>query len=488
MLDASRNGVMTVSYAKSVLRRLALMGYNMAMLYTEDTYELDGEPHFGFLRGAYTFEEIKKLDDYAHTLGIELIPCIQTLGHLPAFLRSSGAAPVRDTDDILLAEEEKTYALIRKMLSFWSHACRSRRIHIGMDETHDLGRGKYMDRNGWRRGFDLFNAHLARVNFLCRKEKLEPMIWSDMYFRMGSATGDYYDYDANIPPDVVGAIPSNVRLVYWDYYHLTEEIYDKMIAAHRRIGCEPPVGSGLWTWYSGGRERFATPDVSFAADFGRSAYAVFRQFLRHIPRRTEPQIRVKNPAHQVGFLLYRNQLFRLRVGSISQRSRSAAMLPLFLGGGNFIANTLGDDFALILGESHQDIEHHPPGAGRGVDVLRHADERDMVAVKQRQQLRELQQTAGKPVDFVDDHGIDLSGFDILPKPYERRTVGVAAAVSAVIVMFRQTRPAVGFLAGDKVFSRLALGVQRIEFHVQPFVGAFARVDGATFRSDDFSHV
>jgi hypothetical protein len=31
---------MTVAYAKSVLRRLALAGYNMAMLYTEDTYGL----------------------------------------------------------------------------------------------------------------------------------------------------------------------------------------------------------------------------------------------------------------------------------------------------------------------------------------------------------------------------------------------------------------------------------------------------------------
>ncbi len=31
MLDASRNGVMTVSYAKSVLRRLVLMGYNMVV-------------------------------------------------------------------------------------------------------------------------------------------------------------------------------------------------------------------------------------------------------------------------------------------------------------------------------------------------------------------------------------------------------------------------------------------------------------------------
>ncbi|MEI8313715.1 MAG: hypothetical protein WCH98_23450 [Verrucomicrobiota bacterium] len=36
MLDCSRNAVMTAAHFKGWLRRLALLGYNMAMLYTED--------------------------------------------------------------------------------------------------------------------------------------------------------------------------------------------------------------------------------------------------------------------------------------------------------------------------------------------------------------------------------------------------------------------------------------------------------------------
>ncbi|GAH16546.1 unnamed protein product, partial [marine sediment metagenome] len=38
MLDCSRNAVMTVEHFKGWLRQLALLGYNMAMLYTEETY------------------------------------------------------------------------------------------------------------------------------------------------------------------------------------------------------------------------------------------------------------------------------------------------------------------------------------------------------------------------------------------------------------------------------------------------------------------
>ena len=42
-------------------RRLALLGYNAAMLYTEDTYALPDEPYFGFLRGAYTAAELRRI-------------------------------------------------------------------------------------------------------------------------------------------------------------------------------------------------------------------------------------------------------------------------------------------------------------------------------------------------------------------------------------------------------------------------------------------
>ena len=97
MLDCSRNAVMTVEHVKGWLRRLALMGYNMVMLYTEDTYKLPGEPFFGYLRGAYSPQELKELDDYADRLGIEMIGCIQTLGHLEQILKWNVYRQVKDT-------------------------------------------------------------------------------------------------------------------------------------------------------------------------------------------------------------------------------------------------------------------------------------------------------------------------------------------------------------------------------------------------------
>lgn len=249
MLDCSRNAVMTIDHLKIWLRRLALLGYNTVMLYTEDTYQLPGEPLFGYARGAYTAQELKQLDDAAAQLGIDVIPCIQTLGHLEQILTRYGEyRAVQDTGGVMLVGEPKTYELIEKMVSHWASVCRSRRIHIGMDETFGLGRGQYQDRHGVRRPFDIFNEHIAQVVKICQKYGLSPMIWSDMYFRLGNEKHEYYEPDVNIPQDVINHIPKAVDLVYWDYYHAEADFYRRMIRRHRSLGHEPLMGSGIWTW------------------------------------------------------------------------------------------------------------------------------------------------------------------------------------------------------------------------------------------------
>jgi hypothetical protein len=74
------------------------------------------------------------------------------------------------------------------------------------------------------------------------------MIWSDMYFRLGSSTRAYYDKEAVIPADAVRRIPADLDLVYWDYYHRERDFYVEWIERHRAMGKEPIMASGIWTW------------------------------------------------------------------------------------------------------------------------------------------------------------------------------------------------------------------------------------------------
>lgn len=238
MIDCSRNAVMTFDNTKRLFRLLALMGYNMVQLYTEDTYEIEGEPYFGYLRGRYTAAELKELDAYAAELGIELMPCMQTLAHLNAIFHWNVYESVHDCHDILLCDEEKTYELIDRMFASLSSCLRSRRIHIGMDEAHMVGLGKYLDRNGFQDRFAILSKHLAHVCEIAKKYGYHPVMWSDMFFRLANQ-GDYYldkgRKTIEIPPLVYETLPQDIGLVYWDYYHDDQSSYDAMITEHRKF-------------------------------------------------------------------------------------------------------------------------------------------------------------------------------------------------------------------------------------------------------------
>lgn len=250
MIDCSRNAVPTIDTLKDFAVKMAIMGYNAMMLYTEDTYEVDEFPYFGHLRGRYSHEELRELDAFCADIGIELIPCIQTLAHLNAiFYWQTFTKDYKDCDDILLAGDQKVYDFIECMLKSMSENLKSRRINIGMDEAHMLGRGKYTDRFGYKARPEIIIAHLEKVMELCRKYGYEPMMWSDMFFRMASPTNAYYDMNVSIPEEVKSKVPSDVELVYWDYYGTNEAKYDKMFSEHSKFNNKIAFAGGTSCWY-----------------------------------------------------------------------------------------------------------------------------------------------------------------------------------------------------------------------------------------------
>jgi hexosaminidase len=248
MFDCSRGGVLTIDSVKAFLRRLALMGFNGAMLYMEDTFELPGEPFFGYLRGGYSARELRELDDYAHALGIELMPSIQALAHLEQVLQWPAFAKYRDTHYVLLAEDEATYRFIGRMLDAATEPLRSKRININIDEAHGLGTGRYRKINGFVEPSEILRRHLKKVAGMCAERGLKTMIASDMFFRLGCASGHYYDPDTVIPKDVAEDVPQNLQLIYWDYYHTDSAFYEDWIDRHRAMGKEPLMCGSVWTW------------------------------------------------------------------------------------------------------------------------------------------------------------------------------------------------------------------------------------------------
>ena len=249
MLDSSRNAVRTVETVKTFIDNLALMGYNQLQLYTEDTYEIEGEPYFGYQRGRYTREEIKEIDEYAKGYDIELVPCVQTLAHLNQIFRWKRFKRINDIDSILLIGEEETYEFIDRMFDSLSKTFSSRKLHIGLDEAHNIGRGKYLDKNGYRESSIVMCEHINRVVEIAKKYGFEPMMWADMFFRLANNGRYYVSKDAPpISDEVINLIPEGLRLVYWDYYQDNQEAYENMMERCKAFKNEIVFAGGAWCW------------------------------------------------------------------------------------------------------------------------------------------------------------------------------------------------------------------------------------------------
>ena len=146
-------------------------------------------------------------------------------------------AAIRDTDDILLIDEPKTYTLIDKMFATLRECFDCKTINIGMDEAWNVGLGAYKNKHGFTNRLDLMFRHLSKVITIAEKYSFDCMMWSDMFFNLAGEKDDIAKY-----------VPDNVTLCYWDYYTTSEEKYCENIEKHLRITPRTAFAGGAWTW------------------------------------------------------------------------------------------------------------------------------------------------------------------------------------------------------------------------------------------------
>lgn len=248
MIDCSRNSVMNLDSLKKLLPLLKSAGYSTVQLYTEDTYEVNNEPYFGYMRGRYTKAELKLLDAYCVSLGMELIPCIQTLAHVRGLFKWPEYQKIHDIADILMAGEERTYALIENIFDTLAECFTSRKVNIGMDEAHQLGSGKYAEKHGQRPRADIMLEHLTKVNEIANARGFTCSMWSDMFFYMAFGGKNYEAGEVTIPDEIKNKIPTNIKLIYWDYYSLDKQNYLNNIRSHKKLTDNVIFAGGAWSW------------------------------------------------------------------------------------------------------------------------------------------------------------------------------------------------------------------------------------------------
>ena len=272
---AVENGWLTADAMAKALEKVSTgfqeVGYNQLYLYMEDMFFVPGRVYFGYMRGRHTAAELKELDDYAFHYGIELIPSIQALGHHEQYLRWTESADVRDTADVLLADSDTTYVFIEQMIRAVTSPLRSKKIVLGLDETHTLGLGEHLRRFGYEQPNRIFLRHLKKVFAITDALGLEGIVAGDMFFRLYSSDHGYYTPGTVFPPEVQEMIPANATLIYW-HYGEAPGCDGEMLEKHRSLDRKTVFYGGTWTW-SG-----HLPDTDYAIRATREALAACEKY------------------------------------------------------------------------------------------------------------------------------------------------------------------------------------------------------------------
>lgn len=247
MVCLASNGVLRVDRAKDLIDKLAMMGYTFLELCIDDLLRIEEEPYYGYLRGGYSKEELQEIDSYGIVKGVEIIPCIQVLGHMENVLSNPHYFDIRDTVDIVLVDDPKTERLIDNIFKTLSECFSSRKVNIGFDEAHMVGLGRYLDKNGYVPRHELLLRHLNKVLELAEKYGFHSHMWADMFYKLANH-GEYYSNGIIIPQEVLEKVPNNVGLCYWDYYSETDELYDGMMTTLDSFGRERWFAGGAYTW------------------------------------------------------------------------------------------------------------------------------------------------------------------------------------------------------------------------------------------------
>ena len=183
--------------------------------------------------------------NYAKDKGIQTVPAIQTLGHFHTIPCYSHYKPIIDHHDVLLIDEEKTYAFLEDIISTCADIFGKGPLMIGGDEANLLGAGKYYDKHGNYNRTEIFIRHFQRVAQIAAKYGMACEMWSDMFFKLNGM--DNYESGQFITPqELMNTFPQDITIIHWSYNDAAVESHVRVLREHKLISKRVKVAGAFW--------------------------------------------------------------------------------------------------------------------------------------------------------------------------------------------------------------------------------------------------
>lgn len=185
----------SITYLKEVFPLIAKAGGNALLLEYEDMFPYSGSILNASALNAFTVTQIMELLEAAKAHNLEVIPLVQTFGHLEHALKLEEFVHLREVPknpQSICPSKSDSFELVKTMIDqiMSLHQPRARYLHIGCDEVFQLGlchscRNVLKTKEKMPR--DLFIDHVKKVaTYVKTQYHVQPIIWDDMLRAMTS--------------------------------------------------------------------------------------------------------------------------------------------------------------------------------------------------------------------------------------------------------------------------------------------------------------
>jgi hexosaminidase len=231
--DISRGPIPTEEFMKHQIRILAGYKVNLFALYMEHVFDFASQPLVAPKEAALTPQEINALVDYARKLYVTILPEQQTFGHLHHMLKYEIYSDVaeRSHGHVLTPTKERSYELIKAMYADLVPLFPGPFLHVGGDETFELGQGQTAARAGEIGLGRVYLEHIQKVDGILQPYHKQLMFWGDIALKY---------------PQLLSILPKEMIAVPWDYD--AKPSYESIIKPYRDAGLRVVVAPGANNW------------------------------------------------------------------------------------------------------------------------------------------------------------------------------------------------------------------------------------------------
>ena len=231
--DISRGPIPTEDFMKRQIRTLAAYKVNLFALYMEHVFDFASQPLVAPKEAALTPREINELVDYAKKLYVTILPEQQTFGHLHHMLKYEIYDDVaeRPHGHVLTPTKEQSYDIIKAMYGDMVPLFPGPFLHVGGDETFELGQGQTAARVADVGLGRVYVEHMQKVFGILQPYHKQLMFWGDIALKY---------------PQLLGILPKDMIAVPWEYD--PKPSFESIIKPYRDAGLRVVVAPGASTW------------------------------------------------------------------------------------------------------------------------------------------------------------------------------------------------------------------------------------------------